>query len=127
MAQTAFDFTPGLTVQFKSPRAVLAATVHGSRIGLDGCAAACDLSPSELSRMLNRGQADQRALDVDHITAILGKTEDFRLIYWLIERFLQDPDRMRANAAQQLAQLLPAIIELAHQAGVSTPLQKSRR
>jgi hypothetical protein len=129
MSQASFDFTSGLTVQFKTLRDVLSTVVHSARGGLDLSAAACDLAPSLLSRMLNRGQADERNLDVNHIEAIISATGDLRPVYWMVEKFLQDPERMRAQAAQQLAQLLPAVLELAHQAGVTASAAKkaSRR
>lgn len=115
-AQVAFDFTPGLTVQFPRFRSVVAATVYGYRGSLEGVAAALDHSPSELVRMLNRGQADERKLDVDDLVAILTVTGDTRPIQWLIEKFLQDPEQQRAMAAAQLARLLPEIAELVKQA-----------
>jgi len=125
--QNAFDFTPGLTVQFKSLRQVLAAAVYGSRASLNGVASDLDLSPSELQRMLNRGIADERKLDTDDVEKIIVSTSDLRPVYWMVEKFLQDPERMRATAAQQLAQLLPAVLELAHQAGVTASPPKHRR
>src|SRR6185312_3431760 len=93
--QTAFDFTPGLTVQFKSLRQVLAAAVYGSRASLNGVASDLDLSPSELQRMLNRGIADERKLDTDDVEKIIASTGDLRPVHWMVEKFLQDPERMR--------------------------------
>jgi hypothetical protein len=123
--QTSFDFTPGLTVQFPRLRDVLCAVVYGSRAGLKGVAADLDVSPSELSRMLNREQDDPRKLDVDDVVGIISATGDTRPVQWLIERFLHNPEERKVTAAAQLAQILPAVIELAHQAGVVMP--KSRR
>jgi hypothetical protein len=126
--QSNFDFAPGLTAQFKTLRSVLATSVYSSRANLDGCAAACDLSPSLLCRMLSRGQADERALDVDHIEKIVATTGDMRPVYWLIEKFLHDPERVKANAIQQLAQLAPVIAELVAQSGgASVPAKPKRR
>lgn len=122
--QAAFDFTPGLTVQFPTLRDVLAAAVYGCRSGLKGVAADCDVSPSELSRMLNREQDDPRKLDVEMMCRVIESTGDTRPVQWLIERFLHNPEQQRAMAATQLAQVLPAIIELAHQAGVVTPKRR---
>lgn len=124
--QTSFDFTPGLTVQFPRLRDVLAACVYGSRVGLKGVAAELDVSPSELSRMLNREQDDPRRLDVDDMVRMVAATGDTRPVQWLIEKFMRDPAQQRAMAATQLAQILPAVLELAHQAGVSS-IAKGRR
>lgn len=118
--QHSFDFTPGLTVQFPRLRDVLCAAVYGSRGGLKGVAADLDCSPSELSRMLNRDQDDPRALDVEKMVGIIESTDDNRPVQWLIERFLSNPEARRATAAAQLAQLMPALLELAAQAGVTT-------
>src|SRR3954471_5240760 len=114
--QTSFDFTPGLTTQFPRLRDVLCAVVYGSRSGLKGVAADLDVSPSELSRMLNREQGDPRKLDIDDAVAIVTSTGDTRPVQWLIERFLHNPEERRATAAAQLAQILPAVVELARQA-----------
>jgi hypothetical protein len=122
--QTSFDFTPGLTVQFPTLRDVLCACVYGSRSGLKGAAADLDLSPSELSRMLNRDQDDPRKLDVSDFVALIESTGDTRPVQWLIERFLHNPDQQRAMAAAQLAQLIPGLLELAKQAGVAIPKGK---
>jgi len=116
--QAAFDFTPGLTVQFATLREVYAAAVYGSRGGLKAVAADCDMSPSELSRMLNRDQDDPRKLDVEIGCRIIESTGDTRPIQWQIEKYLHNPEQQRAMAAAQLAQILPAIVELAHQAGI---------
>jgi hypothetical protein len=51
--QLKLDFEPGITEQFKTLKQCVAAVVYGSRIGLSGCAAACDVSPSTMSKMLN--------------------------------------------------------------------------
>jgi hypothetical protein len=103
---------------------VVAACVYGCRSGLKGVAADIDVSPSELSRMLNREQDDPRKLDVEDFVGIVQSTGDTRPVQWLIERFLHNPEQQKAMAAAQLAQILPAIIELAHQAGVTTPKRR---
>jgi hypothetical protein len=126
--QTSFDFTPGLTVQFPMLRDCIAATVYGSRGGLKAVAADCDLSPSELTRMLNRDQDDPRKLDVDILCRVLGSTGDTRPIQWLIEKFLHNPEQQRATALAQIAQIMPAFMELFGQAGVRPPTAaKARR
>lgn len=125
--QFSFDFTPGLTTQFPRLRDVLCATVYGSRSGLKGIAADLDVSPSELSRMLNREHDDPRKLDVDDFVGIIASTGDTRPVQWLIERFLHNPEDRKAMAAAQIAQLLPALTELARQAGIATPPTKAKR
>lgn len=125
--QTSFDFTPGLTVQHPRLRDIVAAVVYSSRAGLKGVAADLDVSPSELSRMLNRDQDDPRKLDVEDFVAILASTGDTRPVQWLVEKFLHSPEQQRAAAATQLAQLMPALLELAQQAGVVSAKKAGRR
>lgn len=117
--QTTLDFTPGLTVQFKDLRQVIAAAVYQSRASLNGVAGDLDTSPSLLGRMLNRGQQDERSLDIEDFVRIIESTGDTRPIQWLIEKFLRDPEQQRAIATAQLAQLLPILTELAAQAGLA--------
>lgn len=119
MLQATLNFEPGLTAQFPRLRDLMVAVVYGSRRSLQGVAADLDVSPSELSRMLNREQDDPRKLDVDDFVGIITSTGDHRPVYWLIERFLQDPAQRRAEAVAELARLLPALTELASQAGIA--------
>jgi hypothetical protein len=81
-------------------------------------AADLDMAPTDLTKRLNMEGAEPRPLRVDDFEGILASTQDYRPVYWLIERFLRDPDAMRQQAVSQIAQLLPALIELTKQAGV---------
>jgi hypothetical protein len=119
--QTSFDFTPGLTVQFPTLRDCCAAVVYGSRGGLKAAAADCDLSPSELSRMLNREQDDPRKLDVELLCGIIASTGDTRPVQWLVEKFLHNPEQQQATALAQIALVMPALMELFGQAGIRVP------
>ncbi len=119
LVQRSFEFTPGLTVQFPRLRDIVCAVVYSARAGLKGVAADLDVSPSELSRMLNREQDDPRKLDVEDFVAIVASTGDTRPVQWLIERFLHDPEERKAMAAAQIAQIVPFLAELVRQAGVA--------
>lgn len=114
-----FDFQPGLTAQFPRLEDVFVAVVYSHRLGLNGVAAALDQSPSEMSRRLNRESDDHRPLRVQDMVAILQATSDFRPIYWLIEKFMESPEARRVRASDQLVSLLPALVELAAQAGLN--------
>lgn len=127
MTQASFDFQPGLTVRFPKLRHLLNACVYNSRAGLNGVAADLDRSPSELSRMLSWEQDDPRKLDVDDFVGIIGSTADMRPVYWLMEKFMNDSERKRTHAIEQLAQLLPMLHELASQAGVATASARTKR
>lgn len=125
MSQQGIDFSLPLTVQFPTLRDLLVHVVYGARKSLNGVAADIDKSPSELCKMLNRDADDRRKLDVEDLVGIIASTGDTRPIQWLVEKFQRDPEQVRAQATQQLAAVLPALMELCAQAGVSTP--KARR
>lgn len=124
MTTRPLDFQPALTVQFPQLEDLLTAVVYGSRLGLNGVAAALDQSPSELSRRLNRESDDHRPTRVSDLVGIIAATGDMRAIDWLNEKFRESPEVRQARAIDQLANLLPMVAELAAQAGVST---KKRR
>ena len=120
-AQFTFDLEPALTDQFRTFKQVLAAVVYGSRGGLSGVAAHCDLSPSALSRMLNENEDDPRHLPADLVPKIIEATADLRPIHWLIARFIPDETARQRAAVAQLESVLPQIT-----AALAT-LQKSKR
>ena len=108
-AQLALDFRPGLVSQFPDWHDLIAHVVYGSRIGLAGVAAHLDRSPSELSRMLNKNPDDPRNLPDRDVVLIIEATGDHRPVYWLIERFLEDPQAKRDRAREDLAALVPQL------------------
>lgn len=111
-------FEPGLTARFRTLREATAHTVYASRRGLSAVAADLDMSPSELTKRLNADSAEPRPMRVDDLEAIIQSTGDATPIYWLVEKYLRDPDAVRNQATAQIAALLPALLELAKQAGV---------
>ncbi len=122
-------FEPGLTARFRSLREVTAHSVYSSRRGLSAVAADLDMSPSELTKRLNADSAEPRPMRVDDLEAIIQSTGDATPIYWLVEKYLRDPDAVRNQATAQIAVLLPALLELAKQAGLGdnvAPLQARR-
>lgn len=129
MTQSVLDFRPPLTAQFPRLRDVLVSVVYDSRAGLNGVAADLDVSPSELSRMLNRDHDDPRKLDVDDFVRIVESTSDLRPLQWLAEKFTREPEAVRAAATAQLAAMLPMIGALIQQAGGVDPVvpRKSKR
>lgn len=128
--QLALNFEPGLTARFRTLEDCCAAAVHNSREGVDGVAGHLDMAPSELSRRLNahlparEGESNNRPLRVSDLVGIIEKTRDLRPIYYLVERFASDPDVMRNQAIQQLAQVMPIVQALLEQA---SPVGKAKR
>jgi hypothetical protein len=119
--QLSFDLEPGLVARFPQWEDVIAAAVYGSRKGLNGIAAELDMSPSELTRRLNRNSDESRPLRVHDAVRIVDATGDLRPVYWLVERFLQTDSVRREQAISQIATLLPVLTELVAQAGVGKP------
>lgn len=113
--QLSLNYEGGLTAQFAEWEDVLAAAVYSSRKGLNGVAADLDMSPSELTRRLNRNSDDSRPLRAADGIKIIQATQDYRPIYWLVERFLRDPETQRTQAISQLATLLPIVQALVEQ------------
>lgn len=112
--QLTLDFEPSLLHQFKTLRQVIAATVYSYRGGLGACAAACDTSPSQLSKALSDDPSrnEGRNLPVEWFDAILTETGDFRPLYWLCARHLQDDDTKQRATVDMLAGMLPVIHDL---------------
>lgn len=117
--QLSLSFPTGLTAQFRSLREVAAAAVYASKKGVAGVAGSLDMSPTDLTKRLNPDSAEPRPLRVEDLEGIIAATGDMRPIHWLIERFLRDPEQAKAQAIGQMATLLPQMIELAKQAGIS--------
>jgi hypothetical protein len=117
--QLALELEPGLVARFPHWEDVLAASVYASRKGLNGVAGDLDMSPSELTRRLNRNSDDSRPLRAHDAIRIVESTGDLRPVYWLVERFLQSDSTRREQAISQIATLLPVLTELVAQAGAA--------
>jgi hypothetical protein len=120
--QLSLSFEPGLTAKHRRLEDCCAAVVYNHRGGLDEVAASLDMSPSEFSRRLNahvpqkeHDEKGNRPLRVDDLVGIVAKTGDCRPIYWLIEKFLRDPEAQRTQAINQLSTLMPVIAALVEQ------------
>lgn len=120
--QLTLSLNPDITQQFRSLRAVIAASVYDSRGGLSATAADCDMSPSELSKQLSG--SEQRKFDVDDFERALASSRDLRPIYYLVAKFMQDDETKRRVAVAELSNLLPRIEQLL---AVTQPQGKGRR
>lgn len=107
--QLKMDFEPGITEQFRTLKQCVAAVVYGYRGGLNSVAAACDVSPSTLSRMLNENEDDPRHLPLDFLPSIIEATGDLRPLQWLAAKFLPDDNMRREAAISRIESLLPQL------------------
>lgn len=110
--QLKIDFDAGITAQFRTLRQCVAATVYGYRGGLGAVAAACDVSPSTLSRMLNENEDDPRHFPLDYLFDVLKCTGDLRPIHWLVATFIPDQETRRDVAVAGIEALLPQLVAM---------------
>jgi hypothetical protein len=110
--QLKMDFEPGITDQFRTLKQCVAAVVYSSRAGLSGCASACDVSPSTLSKMLNEQEHEEnkRNLPLDFLPIIMHATNDYRPLQWLGAKFLPNEDQRREAAISRVEQMLPELV-----------------
>lgn len=119
MAEKQLDlsFQGGLVDQFPAFRDVVRASVYGCGRQFKAVAADMDIAPSLLSRMLANNPEDPRNFPLDRLPDLVEATGDKRPIYWLVERFLEDPSERRDRAVSQLADMLPRLEQLLRAAG----------
>lgn len=128
--QLPLNFEVGLTTRFRRLEDCINHTVLNYSKGMETVASSLDQSPSELSRRLNahlamkEGDTNNRPLRVSDMVGTLEQTKDFRPIYWLIERFLQDPEVQRTQAIHELAKAMPYLQALLEAAGVQVHAQR---
>lgn len=119
--QLALDFEAGLTARFRSLKQACAHAVYAARGGLSGVASSLDMSPSELTKRLaeDKDNPDNRPLRAEDIEGIVASTGDRTPIYYLIEKYLQDPKAKRDQALATMAEMAPVFVRLAEEAGIA--------
>lgn len=109
MEQLKLNFEGGLTDRFEALMDVVVAVIADAPVQKKSISMDLDIQPSNLSRMMPGG--DLR-FPADKIEGLIEVTKDYRPIYFLIEKFLKDPETKKAQAIEQLAALLPQIQKL---------------
>lgn len=112
MAQLNLDFEPGLTERYPRWEDTFTTAVYSARKGLNGVASDCDQSPSELSKRLawrKDAKDEPRPLRTCDVIDVLDSTQDFTPIFWLIERYLKDPEVKRREAIARLSEIVPQL------------------
>ena len=110
--QLKLDFDAGICEQFRTLKQVVAAVVYGYRGGLGAVAAAYDVSPSTLSRMLNDNEDDPRHLPLDFLPLVIEVTNDLRPLQWLAAKFLPDDKTRRDAAVSNIEAMIPQLLAL---------------
>lgn len=116
MQQFTLDFEAGILERFPRWRDTFIHIVYSGRGGLNTAAAACDVSPTDLTKRLS-GEHLDRPFRIDDIEAILEEKKDWTPIYWLLERFLKDPDAKKQAALARIPGLVAALEATLAQAG----------
>lgn len=110
--QLKLDFEPTLLDQYRTLKQCVSATVYNFRGGLSAVAAACDKSPSTLTKELNpqENEENKRNLDLDYLPKIIEETGDIRPILWLVAKFIPDDATRREVAVSRIEQLVPMLL-----------------
>lgn len=122
--QLDIEFERGLVERFPSLMDVVRNDVEHCGKLKKVIAADMDMSPSEFSRILADNPSDPRNFTLDMLPAFIRATGRKTTVHWLIESFLQDPEKRRTRALETLSDLPPHIAQLVSEA---QPQQKGKR
>ena len=109
MKQVEINFEAGLTEQFPTFDDCLRASVYGCGRAIKAIAADLDMSQSELSRKLADNPNDPVHFPADRLDELIAATKDYRPIYWLIEKFIEDAEVKRRRNIDEMAALIPKL------------------
>lgn len=118
MKQMSLSFEPGLAQRHRSLVECIATGIY--KRGLGRIAAMVDEAPSHLSAQLS---GDGRRLAVDTLEAYIEKSGDLEPVFYLIDKFMGDPETRRQEALARVDALLKELPAALTQAG----LAKGRR
>ncbi len=128
MSQLQLNFEPGLLQKYPRWEDTFVTAVYSCRKGLNGIASECDQSPSELSKRLawrKDSKDEPRPLRACDIVQILESTGDLTPVYWLIERFIKDPEVRSREALARVPALIQQLQDIMSQAGEPTAKLRS--
>lgn len=126
MQQMSLAFEPGLAQRHDSLRECLATQVY--QRGHGRIAGQLDLAPSKLTEKLAGLRSDGKAsgITIDELERYIERTSDHTPIYYLIDKYLRDPQVQQAEALAKLAQLAEVLPGLMKAAGLA-PGQQRRK
>jgi hypothetical protein len=108
--QFELDFEGGLTDRYPSFLDCVRASVYGCGRQFKAVAADLDMSASALSQKLSDQTDNHFALR--RLPELLEATKDMSPIFWLVEKYCDDPDSKRRRNLERVAQLLPELQKL---------------
>lgn len=110
--QAALDFEPGLTEKYPTLIDAIRAQVYACGKPLKTVASDLDMSQSDLSRKLNDNPADPRRFTTEDLEKLPAATDSLLVIYWMVEKYLQDPAERRDRALAEIQKQLPDFMAL---------------
>ena len=120
--QLSINFDSGLLERFPKFEECLRHCVHSSKrqqkyIAADlNEAGPQNIDSSKLGRMLGEYDPNEPQYPARLLPDLIESAEDLTPVYWLIERFLDDPGERRQRAMDALADLLPQLESLLERA-----------
>lgn len=119
MRQLSIMFAPGASQRSRSLREHIATQVYAGA-GITTTAGRLDMSPSKLTEKLAGGDSSgkPRGLTVDELEAYIAITGDKSPIYYLVEKYLQDPEVAQQEAMAKLLQHVESLAPLMAAAGL---------
>jgi hypothetical protein len=127
MKQMSLTLEQGIGSRNRSLREHLATRIYAA--GLVGVAGKLDLSGSKLSEKLagTDSGGKPRGMTVDELERYITVTGDVSPIHYLVDKFLQDPGVVQAEALAKLAMLAEQLPGLMAAAGLATQARAGRR
>lgn len=110
MRQFELDFEAGLLERYPNFLDCVRASVYGCGRPFKAIAADLDLSASALSQKL-ADQTDNH-FPLRRLPELVEATKSLLPVFWLVERFCDDPENKKRQNIAQLAKLLPEIERL---------------
>lgn len=114
-AQMTLSFEPGLKDRFPSLRECIATGIY--QRGLSNVAPSLNKAPGNLSVELSDDPT--RKFGVDSLEEYIAKFGDMTPIYYLVEKYLGQPDAAKDSAMVEIAAVAAQLQRLMKQAGVA--------
>ena len=116
MQQLSLTFEPGLAQRSRCLRDHMMTRVYNR--GLVTVAGKLDMAPSKLTEKLAGCDSGgkPRGMTIDELELYIDREKDLSPVYYLVDKYLRDPDVTRAEALgvlKDLAQSLPALLAAA--------------
>jgi len=119
--QLTFDFEAGISERHKSLVECIRHCAYTHNKPLKTIAADMDLSLSDLSRKLSCNPDDPRRFSVDDLERFITATSNTEPVLYLIDKYLTDSNARLLAAYQQVAMLLPQLMELTNTIAAQEP------